>query len=279
MPSRTSRGTYGRIALAALAVAVALAAVLHVVLGGDQPSSDASPSTSAPPEPLLPGAPALVVPPRPPAATVPILGFDVSHPQCGSALPAGGGYGIVGIARGRALTANPCLKTQLTWAKLKPGHAVYLNTGYPGTGDPVAYGRAAVDHAIKTEHAVAGGTSVWWLDVETINTWAGTQQQNATVLDAMAAQLLNLGVRVGIYSTPAMWEEIAGSWAPGLPIWYATGPATPAQAVTDCANGFAGSTSAIVQWTQRDAHLRRTIDRNVICPAWRHRAAELLDVG
>ncbi len=125
----------------------------------------------------------------------PPLGFDVSHPQCGSALPAGGGYGIVGIARGKALTANPCLKTQLAWANSKPGHAVYLNTGYPGTGDPVAYGRAAVDHAIRVEHAVGHGTSVWWLDVETINTWAGTQQENATVLDAMAARLLDLGVQ------------------------------------------------------------------------------------
>jgi hypothetical protein len=86
-------------------------------------------------------------------------------------------------------------------------------------------------------------------------------------------------VRVGIYSTPAMWDEIAGSWAPGLPIWYATGPGTWAQATRDCTNGFAGSKSAIVQWTERDAHLHRTIDRNLICPAWRDRAAELLDIG
>ena len=227
MPRRTSRRTYGLAALVlGLLAAVVLAAALHAALGGDHPE-DASPAPSAAPEPLLPGAPVLVTQPRPPAATVPALGFDVSHPQCGSALPAGGGYGIVGIARGRVLTANPCLKTQLAWANDKPGHAVYVNTGYSGTGDPVAYGRAAVDHAISAEHAVGHGTSVWWLDVETINTWAGTQQENATVLDAMAARLQGLGVRVGIYSTPAMWEEIAGAWEPGLPIWYATGPATP----------------------------------------------------
>jgi hypothetical protein len=273
-----SRRTYGLAALVLLAVVVAIASVLHVALGGHH-SSDASTATSSDPGPLLPGAPVLVNPPRPPAATVPPLGFDVSHPQCGSTLPTGGGYGIVGIARGKVLTANPCLKTQLAWANSKPGHAVYLNTGYPGTSDPVAYGRAAVDHAVGVEHAVGHGTDVWWLDVETINTWAGTQQENATVLDAMAARLQDLGVRVGIYSTPAMWEEIAGSWAPGLPIWYATGPATYALATSDCTNGFAGSTSAIVQWTQRDAHLDRDVDRNVICPAWRDRAAELLDVG
>jgi hypothetical protein len=278
VPGRPSRGTYGRVALAFLAAAGVLALLLRLVLGGHHPS-DVSPSISPPPAPLLAGAPVLVTPSRPPPATVPSLGFDVSHPQCGLALPSGGGYGIVGISRGKALTANPCLKTQLAWANNKPGHAVYLNTGYPGTSDPVAYGRSAVDHAVSAEHAVGHGTGVWWLDVETINTWAGTQQQNATVLDAMAARLQALGVRVGIYSTPAMWEEIAGSWAPGLPIWYATGPATPAQAITDCASGFAGSTSALVQWTQHDPHLHRNIDRNVICPDWRNRAAELLDVG
>jgi hypothetical protein len=283
VPGRISRRTYIRLTIAFVAAAVVLASVLYVLDGGHRPS-DASPVTSslvtsAPSEPLLAGAPVLVSPAQPSPATVPSYGFDVSHPQCGSALPAGGGYGIVGISKGKALTANPCLKVQLTWANDKPGHAVYLNTGYPGTTDPVSYGRAAVDDAISAEHAVGHGTSVWWLDVETTNTWVGTQQENATVLDAMVARLQGLGVRVGIYSTPAMWEEIAGSWEPGLPIWYATGPATPAEAVLDCTNGFAGSTSAIVQWTQRDAHLHRDIDRNVICPQWRHRAAELLDLG
>ena len=279
MPSRARRGAAVGVALGLVAAAVVVGAVVHVVTGGQHSDGASTVPSPASPEPLLPGAPALVTPSPPPAATVPALGFDVSHPQCGSALPAGGGYGIVGIARGKALTANPCLKTQLAWANNKPGHAVYINTGYPGTVDPVTYAHATVDHAISAEHAVGHGTSVWWLDVETVNTWAGTQQQNATVLDAMAARLQSLGVRVGFYSTPAMWEEIAGSWAPGLPIWYATGAATQAEATSDCTNGFAGSTSGIVQWTQHDAHLHRSIDRNLICPQWRNRAAELLDVG
>lgn len=134
MPGRTSRRTYGLIGLGTLVAVVVLGSVLHLVLGGHHSSSRGSAVPSASPEPLLPGAPALVNAPRPSAATVPPLGFDVSHPQCGSPLPTGGGYAIVGIARGKALTANPCLKTQLAWANGKPGHAVYLNTGYPGDG-------------------------------------------------------------------------------------------------------------------------------------------------
>ena len=124
----------------------------------------------------------------------------------------------------------------------KAGHAVYINTGYPGTGDPVGYGRKLVDDAVAREHAAGvTGTDVWWLDVETVNTWAGTVQENATVLDSMAARLQELGVRVGIYSTPSMWTEIAGTWEPGLPVWFATGPGTQAGATPSCDRSFAGS--------------------------------------
>ncbi len=229
------------------------------------------------PPPLLPGAPALVSPSPVPAATVEPVGYDVSHPQCGRTLPADGGFAIVGVTGGRPLTVNRCANTQLRWASGKQGHAVYLNTGYPGVGDPVAYGRAVVDDAVARERALSrGGTSVWWLDVETENTWAGTWQQNATVLDAMAARLQQLGLRVGIYSTPEMWAEIAGTWSPGLPVWYAIGPGNAAEAASACSSELAGSQPAMVQWVQDTPH--GWLDHNLVCPAFRNRAGELLDL-
>ena len=208
-----------------------------------------------------------------------MLGYDVSHPQCARKLPATGGFGIVGINRGRPLSTNPCLARQTAWAAGKPGRAVYVNTGYPGTGDPVAYGRRIVDDAIAREHAAGvAGTTVWWLDVETVNTWEGTTQENATVLDSMAARLQELGVRVGIYSTPTMWLEIAGTWEPGLPVWYATGPGTQ----TSAAPG-------VRPFLRRVAHRDRAVgaeprpggplDHNMICPAFANRAGDLLDLG
>ena len=112
--------------------------------------------------------------------------------------------------------------------------------------------------------------------METVNTWAGTTQENATVLDAMAARLQELSVRVGIYSTPQMWAEIAGTWAPGLPVWYATGPGTQASAVTACTGAFAGSPTAIVQWVQPGRG--GALDHDYICPAFAQRAGDLLEL-
>ena len=243
---------------------------------GTQDTGSSEPTPT--PAPLLPGAPGLVTPTTPPPASVPPLGWDVSHPQCGRALPDTGGFAIVGVTGGRPFTSNSCFKPQYAWAAGKAGHAVYVNTGYPGRGDPVTYGRSVVDDAVQRERrAGVGGTSVWWLDVETVNTWEGTTQENATVLDAMAARLQELGARVGIYSTPRMWSEIAGTWEPGLPVWYATGPGTQADAAPACSRSFAGSAPAIVQWVE--AVGGHDIDRNLICPAYRDRAAEILDLG
>jgi hypothetical protein len=236
------------------------------------------PAAQTLPPPLLPEAPTVTQPAAPPPASVPNPGFDVSHPQCGRTLPTGGGFGIVGVTGGRPLGSNPCFAEQHTWAAAKAGHAVYVNTGYPGAGDPVAYGRSVVDDAVAREHAAGvSGTTMWWLDVETVNTWAGTQQQNATVLDAMAARLQELGARVGIYSTPEMWDEIAGSWNPGLPVWYATGHGNARTAALACQDGFAGSPTAIAQWVQR--YQGAELDHNLVCPRYRTRAAEILDVG
>jgi hypothetical protein len=262
---------------------VGLAAVVLLVVGGTavyvftQSRSEDTGTVVAPVPPLLPGAPALSTPDPALPATVPLAGFDVSHPQCARVLPATGGYGIVGINGGKPLSSNKCLDKQVRWASAKAGHAVYINTGYPGTGDPVAYGRRLVDDAVAREHAAGvAGTTVWWLDVETVNTWEGSHQENATVLDSMAAHLQELGVRVGIYSTPSMWLEIAGTWEPGLPVWYATGPGTQASAATACSKSFAGSATAIVQWVQASAG--GPLDHDLICPAFHDRARELLDL-
>jgi len=228
--------------------------------------------------PLLPQAPKLATPDPVPNASVPDHGYDVSHPQCRRILPGTAGFGIVGINGGRPLSSNKCLATQAQWAAGKKGHAVYVNTGYPGTGDPVGYGRHIIDDAVAREHSAGvGGTTVWWLDVETVNTWAGTQQENATVLDAMAARLQDLGVRVGIYSTPAMWLQIAGTWEPGLPVWYATGSGTRATAVPACDRSFAGSPTAIVQWVQ--VGKGGSFDHDVVCPTYASRAGELFDLA
>ncbi len=229
------------------------------------------------PGPLVAGAPKLQTPAVAPRATVtPPRGYDVSHPQCRKSLPTDGGFGIVGITRGKPLTTNPCLARELRWARAHRGYAVYLNTSFPRRTDPVAWGRTIARDAIAREHtAGTGGVPMWWLDVETVNDWVGSAQENATVLDAVAVTLQQSGARVGIYSSPSMWTEIAGAWMPSLPTWLAGGPGTAVQALAACVGpGFSGQPPALVQWVQRSRG--RQMDHDLICPSMRTHARDIL---
>ena len=67
------------------------------------------------------------------------VGYDVSHPQCGTTLPLHRAFAVVGINGGLATRTNPCLAAQLGWASRSSGavatqpHAqLYLNTANPG---------------------------------------------------------------------------------------------------------------------------------------------------
>jgi hypothetical protein len=67
------------------------------------------------------------------------VGYDVSFPQCGTVLPTGQAFGVVGVNGGTAAKANPCLSTQLRWAAgssgavaAQPEVQLYLNTANPG---------------------------------------------------------------------------------------------------------------------------------------------------
>ena len=255
---------------------VALGAGVVVGLGAaSRWWNSAVPAPSVPP-PVLPGAPTPTPQPSASPLLVPGQGYDISYPQCGDPLPKAGSFGIVGVNGGAPLTSNKCLSEQSAWAQTRTARALYINTAYSGQGDPVAYGRRLVDDAVARKNAAGvPKTGVWWLDVETTNAWRGSTQQNATVLSSMAVRLQELGVRVGIYSTPQQFEEIAGTWEPGLPVWNATGPGTQAAAVAACSESFAGSRTAMVQWIDRESN--RDLDHNLICPAWRNRAGELLD--
>lgn len=57
---------------------------------------------------------------------------------------------------------------------------------------------------------------LWWLDVETENTWKLTGssfdfQSNVADLEGMTAYFKTLGIRVGLYSTAAQWGRIVGN--------------------------------------------------------------------
>jgi hypothetical protein len=56
---------------------------------------------------------------------------------------------------------------------------------------------------------------LWWLDVETTNTWqsgsAAALARNRATLEGMTTYLTSQGAQVGLYSTTYQWNQIAGS--------------------------------------------------------------------
>jgi hypothetical protein len=82
---------------------------------------------------------AVVAAPGTASAAVTDVGYDVSYPQCGSALPSGRAFAVVGVNGGLSTKANPCLAAQLRWAArsngsvtTQPKAQLYLNTANPG---------------------------------------------------------------------------------------------------------------------------------------------------
>jgi hypothetical protein len=189
-------------------------------------------------------------------ATKAQLGIDISWPQCGKRVPTTQAFGIVGVNGGLANTTNPCLKDQLIWASKSLGGTVqeplqlYVNTANPGGlnteswpkastpenphgacdgSDSIAcawqYGwnRAVEDvrdrfqpAAIQAGINPSPAAYIWWLDVETENTWklSGSTfdtQSNVADLEGMTAYFKSVGGRVGIYSTGYQWGQIVGS--------------------------------------------------------------------
>lgn len=67
-------------------------------------------------------------------------GVDVSYPQCGSTLPTGQAFGVVGVNGGLANDYNACLSSEWTYAlasagtTTQPKAQAYLNTADPGNG-------------------------------------------------------------------------------------------------------------------------------------------------
>lgn len=221
-----------------------LALILLLVAGvfefGSAPRSDAAPGPGTSREPL---------------------GNDVSWPQCDKALPKDQAFGIVGVNNGLANTTNPCLAEQLVWAEgssgvtVQPKVALYVNTANPGHAGswwPTSndYGGKTVDNPYGTcdgaadaacaymygyakayDDAVIRGIDgpekyLWWLDVETENSWSTDKNANRADLEGMTAYFQSIGASVGIYSTSYQWGQIVGKVSLGsnlytLPSWLA----------------------------------------------------------
>ena len=133
-------------------------------------------------------------------------GYDISYPQCASTITYPAGFGVVGVNDGHPYSTNPCLASEVTWAKstIAGVPAFYMNTDDPGPSDtsnwPISgsgpqsctggnsttcaydygWGAAKVSFANAINAETADGSASpttavtsanWWLDVETGNHW------------------------------------------------------------------------------------------------------------
>jgi hypothetical protein len=173
-------------------------------------------------------------------------GFDISWPQCGSSFPSPPfGVAVVGVNDGLTFTKNPCLSDEAAWGR-QGGLTLYMNLDSPrssqasqaasgpaGTCSATDAACQAYNYGFNTaqfsyQYAASVGAlaPMWWLDIEGPAgsgnpLWSSDTSANAQEIAGAVAALDGLGVEAGVYSTPFQWGQIAGGYAPDIPMWEA----------------------------------------------------------
>ncbi|MFC7572708.1 hypothetical protein ACFQX8_09915 [Klenkia terrae] len=114
---------------------------------------------------------------------------------------------------------------------------------------------------------------VWWLDVETMNTWqsgtAASLANNRAALEGMTDYLASTGARIGLYSTGQQWQQIVGWVPPGSPLYeldsWLAGALSRGEAALHCSDTplTAGGDVVLSQYVvERDGRL---LDHDLPC--------------
>ncbi|GAA4824818.1 hypothetical protein ACFQ0K_17885 [Nocardioides caeni] len=225
-----------------------------------------------------------------------VLGGDVSWPQCpiGTGIPEKQGKGlpmpeaeaeyvILGLTNGPAFTPNPCLASQVQWAKDNDVLvAVYAVSSYPSRAQLQEYGadgpydastrlgqlrNAGYQEArynIGTMGQVGLLSPIVWIDVEPVPSfeWSSDKQANAAVIEGVARGYVDAGFRIGVYSTPHLYETVVGNLSlGGIPEWRAAGQTSRAEALNRCGDDWSiqGGPAVMGQWVESER------DKNVTC--------------
>ncbi|MDN5893485.1 MAG: hypothetical protein L0H93_05615 [Nocardioides sp.] len=237
----------------------------------------------------------------------PTYGADISWPQCAKGvgpIPERVGLGmpmpkaewrfvIVGLTNGPAMTQNPCLDEQLSWARQNDVLvSTYAVATYPSDdqldehGDDGPYdadstegrlanwGYAQAEFNLATMEEVGLEVPSIWMDVETVPSpplvaWSDDKTANAAVVKGVERSYREADYLVGAYSTPHLWDTVVGDLSFGVPEWRAAGQTSEAEAVSRCAEeSIQGGKALLGQWVADSR------DRNVSCPG---RARDLAD--
>ncbi len=256
-----------------LLVFAAAAAVALFAPAGADAASGAPPPVAALPVTALTSTrlPSIALPPTGSGVDV---SFPQCAAKSHVDLPASVPFAVVGVNGGVASNSNPCFLSEFNSALLlagsvdQPHAALYVNTGNPSlaatwwpsddttqSGTRVSNPNGACTHLAGASCAYIYGYSMaqadyrrartalvrvprmWWLDVETSNSWQPDVVANSASLIGMVDYFEAKGLDVGIYSTSYQWGIIAGATLPashlaGLPSWLAGGSAVGAP--VDC---------------------------------------------
>jgi hypothetical protein len=264
-----------------------------------RPDAVQSPKAGKSAKPVSPSPSVKVKVPKVPkvkAPSGPILGGDVSWPQCpkgmgipqkrsqGSPMPVEQArYVIIGLTNGPGFYPNPCLASQVSWARGR--HlmvAAYSVISTPRTGDLEIYGSkgpfdkgsrigqlgnvgyAQAKFNLATMKSAGLQSPIIWLDVEPVPAfdWPADTTANAAVVKGAARGYTDAGFAIGAYSTQALWQHVVGDLRLGVPEWRAAGQTSRAEALRRCGKErmFQGGDSVLGQWVEAGR------DMNVTCP-------------
>jgi hypothetical protein len=270
------------------------------------PSASATPTATASsavprPDKAVAPTPSIKVPKIPkvtltPRDTGPVLGADISWPQCpkgmgipqkrsqGSPMPVDAArYVILGLTNGPGFYPNPCLASQVQWVKSRRlMAAAYSVISTPEPRFLSAYGRkgpfdgsteqGALSNVgyqqakfnLATMRSAGLQSPIIWLDVEPVPEfdWPSDTAANAAVVRGAARGYTDAGFAIGAYSTQALWQHVVGDLVLGIPEWRAAGQTSREEALRRCGRDrmFQGGPAILGQWVQDGR------DMNITCP-------------
>jgi hypothetical protein len=225
----------------------------------------------------------------------PVVGGDVSWPNCprglgmkarpslGKPLPGPSArFVVIGLTNGPAFHANPCLVSQVGYARDRgiwasayavvtyPTRRQLTRYGEAGPHQPSGDGRlfntgwAQAEQNVARMHDAGLRSPAVWIDVEPVTApapWSHRPGRNKAVVDGALAAYRAAGLRVGIYSVRSLWSQVLPGVRYGLPEWRSAGPRGRAAALVMCRSGSFGAGAAVVaQWWDDDR------DHDLLCP-------------
>lgn len=221
-----------------------------------------------------------------PSAQSGAYGGDISWPNCprtsgsGQAMPmptANAQFVVMGLTNGPAFTPNPCLASQVAWARARHlWTAAYAVVSYPTSAQVAAYGGSGTAWSrlyrtgvAEARFTIAGlrraalRSPMVWVDVEHVggHAWSRSTGANNALLSGVLAGYRVAGLRTGWYSYASAWQEVTGNRRSSLPTWVPSGGATRSGAQARCGRrSFSGGPVWMGQWTASGR------DGDITCP-------------